>query len=415
MDTYMNTKEMKTWRVIILCALVILLEGFDIQIAGVSATKLAPAFKLLPEQLGLFLSASAFGIFAAAALGGILADKIGRKPVVVAGVFVFGLGSLSTLLAGDLTMLCAARILTGIGLGAAMPNVLAYASDYSPKEMKKRAIGFIYCAIPIGGFLAGATVQSGLFGEGWQSVYVVGGLAPLIVAPILLALLPTHLEANFRTVKGSASNSGAKKLGIVEGLFGGKRGIRTLELWIGTFGTLLCMYLLLGWMPSLLVKMGLTKVDAQYAQMMYNFAAAVGAATCGYLLDKKLLYSTTSLAYIGLAIILSIFGFGHFGFGASALLAAGLGFMVTLAQAIVYAFAPLCYEDSIRNTGVGAAVAAGRLGTIAGPLLAGSILGTGQSAADVLKILVPIVLFSGFMTFLVVRSFKTKESLKTEA
>jgi AAHS family 3-hydroxyphenylpropionic acid transporter len=408
-----STKELKTWRVLILCAIVILLEGFDIQVAGVSATKLAPYFRLNSGQLGIFLGASAVGIFIAAAFGGVLADKFGRKPVLVTGVTIFGLFALSTLWATGFEMLCVTRFLTGLGLGAAMPIVIAYASDYSPVEMKKRAVGFIYCAIPIGGLLSGVVMQSGTFGSNWQSAYWVGGLAPLIFAPFLYFLLPTQIE-----VKTKEDPSGVPKLGIVSGLFGNGKSTLTGNLWIATFGTLLVMYLLLGWMPSLLVKMGLSKSAAQYLQMIYNFGSSAGAALAGYLLDKKLLYSTVSGAYLGLAALLAIFGFGKFDYSAVALLAAGLGFTVTVAQAAIYAFAPLCYAESVRNTGVGAAVAAGRLGTSAGPLLAGSLLGAGRAAADVLKVLIPIILIAGLMALLVVKAFRGEhpgaiEGLKT--
>ena len=108
-----TTKELHTYRVLVLCAFVILLEGFDIQAAGVSATKLTLAFQLAPFEKGIFLGASAVGIFIASVLGGFLADKYGRKPVVVSGVLIFGLFSLSTLLADGLGTLIAARFMTG--------------------------------------------------------------------------------------------------------------------------------------------------------------------------------------------------------------------------------------------------------------------------------------------------------------
>jgi AAHS family 3-hydroxyphenylpropionic acid transporter len=405
MKTLQTTKELNTYRVLFLCAIVILLEGFDIQAAGVSAPKLSPAFGLNPSQLGLFLGASAVGIFLSAALGGFLADKFGRRPVVVAGVTVFGIFSLSTLLANGLVTLMAARFMTGLGLGAAMPAVIAYASDHSPEEMKKRAVGFIYCAIPIGGLLSGVVMQAGLFGTDWRPVYLVGGIAPVVIAPLLL-LLPKSLPK----AKNNHDDSPVK-MNILSGLFGKDKLGTTLFLWTATFGTLLVMYLLLGWMPSLLVDMGLTRPQAQYVQMLYNFGAALGAATGGYLLDRKLLYSTPGTAYVALAVLLTILGFVTLQFNAALLIGFGIGAMVTIAQATLYAFAPLCYDKSIRNTGVGAAVAAGRLGTIAGPLLAGSLLGAGKSAADVLIVLIPITLVSGVMSLLVVRMFSKQKAV----
>ena len=186
MITNQTTKELHTYRILLLCATVILLEGFDIQAAGVSAPKLSEAINLTSLGKGLFLGASAVGIFLSAILGGFLADKFGRRPVVISGVIIFGLFSLSTLLAEKLgTMiadsfmtgmgfelsttksvliaLIAARFMTGMGLGAAMPIAIAYASDHSPVNMKKRAVGFIYCAIPIGGLLSGVVMQATLY------------------------------------------------------------------------------------------------------------------------------------------------------------------------------------------------------------------------------------------------------------
>lgn len=397
MEFQQTTNELNTYRVLVLCAIVILLEGFDIQAAGVSATKITLAFHLAPFTKGIFLGASAVGIFISSVLGGILADRYGRRPIVVSGVIIFGLFSLSTLLASELGTLIAARFMTGLGLGTAMPAVIAYASDHSPENMKKRAVGFIYCAIPIGGLLSGVVMQAGVFGSDWRPVYLVGGIAPMIIAPFLF-LLPKSLPKT-RNCPGSP----ASQVHILSGLLGKGRLNTTIFLWMATFGTLLVMYLLLGWMPSLIVAMGLSQAQSQYVQMVFNIGGSVGAATGGYLLDRKLLYLTPGVAYIALALLLAILGFSALDFHSALIAAFGVGAMVIVAQATLYAFAPLCYSPSIRNTGVGAAVAAGRLGTIAGPLLAGSLLGAGNTAADVLIVLIPITLASGIMTLFVVR------------
>jgi MFS transporter, AAHS family, 3-hydroxyphenylpropionic acid transporter len=405
MPSPLTTRDLQTYRVLALCAVVILLEGFDIQAAGVSAPRLTQAFNLLPVGKGMFLGASAVGIFLAAVLGGLLADRFGRRPVVVSGVLAFGLFSLSTLLANGLPALIVARFLTGLGLGAAMPAVIAYASDHSPDDMKKRAVGFIYCAIPIGGLLAGVVMQAAVFGTDWRPVYLVGGLAPVVVAPVLWFLLPASLPRPDRAASAPRRATGERRAS--SGLFGEGRAVTTAFLWSATFGTLLVMYLLLGWTPSLLMAMGLSQAQAQYAQMLYNVGSSVGAASGGYLLDRGFLYSTGGVAYAGLAVLFAVMGFVVLDFRTALIVEFGVGATVTVAQATLYAFAPLCYPSDVRNTGVGAAVAAGRLGTVAGPLLAGSLLGAGNSAAEVLAVLIPITLVSGAMALLVARNFKT--------
>ena len=400
-----SMQDLHTIRVLILCALVILLEGFDLQAAGVSAPRLAPYFHLLPGQVGLFLGASAVGVFLSAALGGILADRFGRKPVLVTGVALFGLASLSTMLATGLGTLMVARFFTGVGLGAAMPVVIALASDHSPVEMKKRAVGFIYCAIPIGGLLSGVVMSLGAFGKSWQPVYAIGGIAPILVVPVLALFVPKALP--WAATK-SKTESGPK-IKVISGLLGSGQAATTIYLWVATFSTLLVMYLLLGWMPSLLGAMGFSKQQAQYAQMLFNLGGSLGTAAGGYLLDRKFLYSTPATAYLALAAFLAILGFGSLTVGSALVVAFGVGAAVLIGQGVLYAFAPLCYPASIRNTGVGATVAAGRLGTIAGPLLAGSLLGGGRSAAQVLIFLVPITLVGGLMSLLVVREIRRKE------
>ena len=400
-----SMQELHTVRVLILCALVILLEGFDLQAAGVSVPRLAPHFQLLPGQIGLFLGASAVGVFLSAALGGFLADRFGRRPVLVAGVALFGLASLSTMLATGLWSLMVARFFTGIGLGAAMPVVIALASDHSPVEMKKRAVGFIYCAIPMGGLLSGVVMSSGAFGKSWQPVYLVGGIAPILVIPLLALFVP-------KAPPWAATKSKAKsetKIKVITGLLGTGQAATTIYLWVASFSTLLVMYLLLGWMPSLLGAMGFSKQQAQYAQMLFNLGGSLGTAAGGYLLDRKFLYSTPAVAYVALAIFLALLGLGSLTVGSALGVAFGVGAAVLIGQGVLYAFAPLCYAAPVRNTGVGATVAAGRLGTIAGPLLAGALLGGGRSAAQVLVFLVPITLVAGLVSLLVVREVKRKE------
>jgi AAHS family 3-hydroxyphenylpropionic acid transporter len=392
-------EKLHTARVLIACAVVILLEGFDLGTAGVSAPRLAPLFHLDPAQLGRFLGASAVGVFLGAIVGGVVADRTSRRPVLVAGVLLFGLASLSTALATSLPGLMAARLVTGLGLGAAMPVAIALASDHSPPAMKKRAVGFIYCTIPLGGALSGLVMSTPAFGQGWRSVYVIGGIAPLVLAPLLAVLLPGTASPSRRDPRAR----GGRGFQTLTGLLGGEQAMATVPLWLATFGTLLVTYLLLGWMPTLLGGMGLSKQEALYGQMIWNLGASIGAAAGGYLLDRKLLYSTPAAAYAVLAILLAVYGFASLHLGTALLVAFGVGAAAVLAQGVLYALTPLCYPAEVRNTGVGAAVAAGRLGTIAGPLMAGSLLNGGKTPAEVLVALIPITAGAGIMALLVVR------------
>ena len=467
-EAWPDARALQTPRVWALCALVILLEGFDLQAAGVSAPRLAPAFHLAPVQLGYFLGASSVGIFLASALGGMCADRFGRRPVVAGGVALFGLFSLTTLGAHGLGGLLVARFCTGLGLGLAMPAVIAMASDHSPAHLKKRAVGFIYCAIPLGALLSSAVLQSRWAGQDWRPVFLVGGLAPLVVAPLLWWLLPTGTTsamatggasamaaggasvmaaggasamaaggasamatggasamtasgasamatggASAMTAGGASAIAGVATSGapgpraaarpFLSGLFGKEHASVTACLWLGTFGTLLVVYLLLGWMPSLLIGLGLGRAQVQSVQMTFNLGASLGAAASGILLDRKFLVATPVVNYLGLAACLAVLGFVPVGFHGALALAAVVGATATCGQAAIFALAPLCYGPEVRTTGVGATVSAGRFGTIAGPLMAGSLLGVGHSAAEVLIVLIPITLVAGLFVVGVAR------------
>jgi len=220
----------------------------------------------------------------------------------------------------------------------------------------------------------------------------------VLVAPLLLWLLPGP-----QARPGAPAVPGPGAVPLRSGLFGRGHAAVTACLWLGTFGTLLVVYLLLGWMPSLLIALGLPRAQVQSVQMAFNLGASLGAAASGILLDRKFLVSTPVVNYLGLALGLALLGFVPLGFHGALALAAGVGATATCGQAAIFALAPLCYAPEVRTTGVGATVSAGRFGTIAGPLLAGSLLGVGRSAADVLLVLIPITLISGLFVVGVAR------------
>jgi len=256
--------ELKTIQVVVMCFLVIMLEGFDIQAAGVTMRKLATEFQLDKMQMGYFASSSAVGVLLFAAIGGILADRFGRKPVVIAATAVFGLACLLTPWSTGFGSLLAARFLTGAGLGAAMPVVIAMTSDHSPASQKKRYVGIVYCAISLGGMLCAAIMATGWLGSDWRPIYYVGGVLPIAVALAMIVYLPASrsksaLVADAAGVEGTwADILGLSKLPI------------TLTLWLATFLTLAVMYLCVLWMPTLLQQRGFSPTDALIIQTMYN-------------------------------------------------------------------------------------------------------------------------------------------------
>jgi MFS transporter, AAHS family, 3-hydroxyphenylpropionic acid transporter len=388
-------KELKTYVVVFFCFLVIMLEGFDIQVAGVTAMSLAKDFGLGPAQVGTFMSASAFGVLIFAALGGMLADRYGRKPVLMVSTFVFGLFCLLTPFSPGFEALVIIRFLTGAGLGAAFPVVIAMTSDHSPKEQKKRWIGVVYSAISLGGMLAAALLAAHLVSS-WKSVFYIGGVLPIIVAGAMYMGLP---ESNPIQV----ADKGAAATGSWRDILGPSKLAITLTLWLATFLTLAVMYMMVMWLPTLMKGKGLSTDDAFIVQMLYNLGSTVAAFVVGYALDRKHIFAVPTIGYAILAVSLAYLG----GMPIDVLMGSIVGFMLgvgcTTGQTLLYAFAPLCYPPAIRATGVGYAIAAGRFGTMMGPFIAGMLLASGFNHSQVLLIVAPVAIVTLVVVLLVGR------------
>ena len=172
-----------------LCFLVALMEGLDLQAAGIAAGGIAQAFALDKMQMGWIFSAGILGLLPGALVGGMLADRYGRKRILISSVALFGLFSLATAIAWDFPSLVFARLMTGVGLGAALPNLIALTSEAAGPRFRGTAVSLMYCGVPIGAALA-ATLGFAGANLAWQTVFWVGGVVPLILVPLLMRWLP---------------------------------------------------------------------------------------------------------------------------------------------------------------------------------------------------------------------------------
>jgi AAHS family 3-hydroxyphenylpropionic acid transporter len=374
-----------------ICCLLALFEGFDLQAAGVAAPRLAPNLGLKPEDLGWFFSVSTFGLMAGAAMGGRLSDRFGRKVTLLVSVTAFGLLSIATGLATDLNSLLLARFLTGVGLGGALPNLIAIVAESVTPKLRGRAVGFLYAGLPCGGAFASLVSLAGAEPSDWRMIFYVGGVGPLLALLLAVPLLPNPPKASNAPADG-------QKSGFIEAAAGQGRALTTLLLWTAFFLALLIMYLLLSWLPSLLIGRGLSRPDAGLVQIAFNLAGAAGSVATGWLMDHRRRRTLTILGVFG-ASAASVAAAA--GAPASLLVylavGAALGATVSGVQSAVYGLAPGFYPARLRGTGVGAAVVMGRLGSAAGPLLAAALIGAGRSSNQVLLALVPVIAAGGLI------------------
>ena len=256
------------------CVAVAFCEGFDLQAAGVAAGGIASEFKPTPDQLGTFFSASTLGLLGGALIGGRISDSFGRKRTLIWSVVTFGVFSILTAAAPDIHTLTWARLLTGLGFGGAFPNLLTLVNESSSDQRRNANVALVYSGMPFGG--AAASLLSMLTAPPhWRVIFIAGGVTPLILAPILFRVLRESSE--FERLRHPSESretplafGAVPKAGSFIAIFANGRAALTAVLWICLFLELLILYLILSWLPTLLVGNGMSKAEAAAVQVAFN-------------------------------------------------------------------------------------------------------------------------------------------------
>jgi AAHS family 3-hydroxyphenylpropionic acid transporter len=377
----------------IFCVLAALCEGIDLQAAGVAAGGIRAEFMPSAADLQYFFSASTLGLFVGALIGGRLADSIGRKSVLVASTALFGLFSLLTPLAWDMPSLTYARLLTGLGLGGTLPNLIALVSESSSDDRRSAGVAMVYGAMPLGGAVASVIIML-IMTSRWRLIFVVGGVVPFLLAPVMAFAMPESVAFRRSQAGGvptaAAAPDSSIKRGSFAAVFADGRALATALLWISFFLGLLTLYLLLNWLPTLLVGDGLKPAQAAAAQIAFNIGGAIAALVMGHLLEGRARTLSIVVAFVALPLLVWALAKSGPQLVSIVVIVFTLGCAVLAAQAYLYATAPLPYPTIIRGVGVGSAVAAGRTGSIVGPMLGGILVAAGHGYAQLLMDLVPI-------------------------
>lgn len=386
-----------------LCFAIALIEGLDLQSVGVAAPRMAREFNLSVSQMGLAFSAGTFGLLPGAMFGGRLADRIGRKRVLVISACLFGLLSIATALVSDFQTLVIVRVLTGIGLGGALPNLIALSSEAVSPRSRSTAVSVMYCGIPFGGVIASAIGVLSAGDAEWRHIFYVGGAGPLILVPLLLAFLPES-----KAFEKASRDGSVKPAPVGEILFGASRGFTTLQIWISYFCTLIVLYFLLNWLPSLMAARGLARAEVGYVQVFFNVGGGIGALCIGMLMDRMRASVVVAGMYIGIIASLAALSMAP-GFTALTVSAFFAGMFVIGGQSVLYALSAAFYPTAMRGTGVGAAVAVGRIGSVVGPLAAGQLLAMGRSSSVVIGASIPVTLIAAIAALLLIRRPRANE------
>ena len=404
----------------LLCFACLLMDGFDVQSLGYVAPALSAELHISRVQLGPVLSAAPLGVLIGSILCSMLADKIGRRPVLIGTTFFYALLTWLTARAYSLEELRIVRVIGGIGMGAIMPNAMALVGEYSPRRSRVTIMMIVSNGFTAGAALGGFVAAWLLPRFGWRSVFYFGAAVPLIIAIKMIVLLPESLQ--FLALQGKKVEQlgrwlkridprldvrGAQYVIPDEPKKGGITFIRllhdgraagTLLLWTVNFMNLLNLYFLQGWLTTVVTDAGYPQPAAAMVASMVQVGGTVGAFTLGWFVHKwgfvPVLTTCGVLASINIAMI----GQSWIPLALLTTVVFIAGVCVTGGQAAINALAATFYPTELRSTGIGAGLGVGRMGAIIGPTLASMLLGHGWSARDLfLAAAVPPLIAAGAM------------------
>lgn len=385
--TLINTLPLSRYQklIVFLGFCVIALDGFDIAIMGFIAPSLQQEWGVAHYELGFIISAALVGLALGAMLSGPLADRLGRKKIIVNSVFFFGFWTIATAFSQNVEQMVFFRFMTGLGLGAAMPNISTLVSEYAPERRRSFLITLIFCGFTFGAAVGGFTASWLIPRYGWHSLMALGGILPLLFAPVLIIWLPESVR--FLVIKGAPA---ARIRRILQRLYPGQiaadaqfampeptvvksavgivlsREYRfgTLMLWVVYFMGLFLVYLLGSWLPTLVREVGLSVSEAAVMTALYQAGGTLGSLFAGWLMDRVNPDRALGLIYTVGGLFTVALGFASGSFIGICLVAFVSGGCLSGANTGMNALSARFYPTQARATGSSWMHGVGRLGAI---------------------------------------------------
>ncbi len=384
------------WSIAIWCGVLVTLDGFDNGAIGYVAPVLAHAWGVAVPSFGPVFGAGLFGLMLGALASGPLADHFGRKIIVLGSTLIFSVFALGTVLAHSMDQLYVLRFFTGLGVGGLMPNSIALTAEYAPRRIRATVVAIMFLGFPLGagggGFVGAAIIPH----YGWEALFLLGGLLPLLLLPVAIFVLPesirflvtrgrqpARIAALLNRLHGKTEFDGTESFVIAEQRLHGftvrhlmteGRAINTALLWITFFCNLLVIYYLNSWLPLVLRESGVPLGSALSLAGALSWGGIVSTLILGPVVDRLGATGVVTVLYLFAAVFVFAIGLAGSSVPMLAVTIIGCGACVIGGQSFINVLSAVLYPTSIRSTGVGWALGIGRVGAIVGPVIGGMLL-----------------------------------------
>ena len=428
------------YRVCSLCFLICLLDGFDLTVISVALPKISEHLHCTSYSLGIALGAGQLGPLVGALVLGTLADRWGRKWMLFFCTVLFGFFTLATLTITSAEALAIYRFLVGIGLGGAIPNSLAISSEYAPKRSRAFIVATMYTGMPTGAMMGGLLAAYFIPQYGWQSLFMIGGLAPFVLSFFIAFLLPESLE--FLVSRNSAKDNArirhiVKKINQsipndtsiefistedvssgtpIKRLFTEGRATTTLLLWIIGTGALYLLWVLNTWAPTLLKNSGATVQQYSIGFAFLSLGAIISSLFIGRTIDRYNPFRVLQIGFILAATSLVAFGIGaeNGSFMLITVLSVICGLFIYGSQTGTLTVAALAYPADIRGTAIGWAYAVAKTGAMLAPVIGGYLLDMHWSISEICGANAIVGIFTAGALVLLQKNVETQDRKREE-
>lgn len=408
--------------VVAICFAINMIDGMDVLILSYIAQALSADWHIRADELGVVLSAGLAGMAAGGLLIAPLADRFGRRRIILAALLMMTVAMFVTATATSIAGLIAGRFMVGMGIGTVLAAMAALTAEYAPARHRTFAVAFLQAGYPIGATMTGFVVAALLPHHGWQTMLLGSAIICAIALPIVFLALPESIDFLLRTQPRNALarvnrlrramrrpeletlppiEPVAIQHAGVRGLFAEGRAPATLLLWLAIILGFMTLYFVISWIPRLAIEAGLATTDAIYAGATYNIGAFAGISAIGLAAARidlrKLIFGFMAMA----AVALTLFGAVAMPLAATLGVAFLIGLFVQGGFNGLYPLAASLYPPETRGTGIGWAMGIGRIGAVVGPMLGGALLAAHASLGLIFGVFAVPMLLAGLCVVLI--------------